>query len=676
VRLIANDLNPGDVAVWPNQGSAGNAVQATASKQPSYHGPSAEFNGHASVGFNEGGDDDEILDVLNVASHGSGTLIAVFRQEDVTRHNYGIFAPYGASNSRSGMVTRRSSGSQRFDYWDSSNGWVGGSALVSANQTYVGVWRVEGGVSVDLQLDGVAAGSKSIGSAFPSFNRYVIGNTKPGSKSRFDGRISEMLFYDRAISDCEREEIVAALGAEYGVSVVIGGGCSTPLPPNPPTGLSATSTGISTIDLGWTDGSNDEDGFRIERRLGQAGVWSEITTTGPNVTAFGDSGLTDGTEFCYQVQAFNGSGSSDWTPAACATTEAIGSLPLPVTVTETGLRLRLIANDLGGGEVTTWTNRGSEADATQADAARRPTYAAPSVAFGGNASVAFNTGADNDEALVVPGVASHGTGTLIAVFRQDDASGHNYGLFGAWGSGSSRIGMVTWASSRSGNFAYWDSSNFWTSGATQVAANQTYVGVWRVEGGGQADLQVNGSPAGSSALSSALPSFDRYVVGMTEPNTSTRFDGSVAEMLFYDWALPDCERDDIVALLGARYGVSVAVNGGGCDPPADPTGLSATAVSYNAIDLAWTDNSGNEDGFRIERRLGQAGSWSARGRRSLRPNPTCRPMRVVGLSRNPSIATAYWDSTATPTPELRTWPVPRLRRRHQEPAWTRVVTMI
>lgn len=35
--------------------------------------------------------------------------------------------------------------------------------------------------------------------------------------------------------------------------------------------------------------------------------------------------------------------------------------------------------------------------------------------------------------------------------------------------------------------------------------------------------------------------------------------------------------------------------------PATPTNLAATAVSSTRIDLAWTDNSSNEDGFRIER---------------------------------------------------------------------------
>ncbi|MFQ5529868.1 MAG: fibronectin type III domain-containing protein, partial [Gemmatimonadota bacterium] len=322
VRLVADDLAPGNVAVWPNQGTAGDAVQTNPAAQPVYHAPAAEFGGHASVGFNEGSDNDEVLAIAGVASHGSGTLIAVFRQEGSTRHNYGLFAPYGSSNSRSGMVTRRSTGRKGFDYWDSTHGWVGGATQVNAGQTYVGVWRVESGVAVDLQLDGVDIKSKAIGSGLPTFNRYYIGNSNPGTNSRFDGRVAEILFYDRAILDCERDDIVADLGVEYGVSVAAGGGgCVPPDPPAAPTGLLATATGETTADLTWTDGSTNEDGFRIERRVGQGGAWSEINTVGPNVTSYGDSGLTGDTEYCYQVRAFNADGNSAYTNISCATTD-------------------------------------------------------------------------------------------------------------------------------------------------------------------------------------------------------------------------------------------------------------------------------------------------------------------------------------------------------------------
>ena len=49
---------------------------------------------------------------------------------------------------------------------------------------------------------------------------------------------------------------------------------------------------------------------------------------------------------------------------------------------------------------------------------------------------------------------------------------------------------------------------------------------------------------------------------------------------------------------------------GGPQPPAAPTDLTATAVDDQGIDLAWTDMSTDEDGFRIERAEGPAGAYA------------------------------------------------------------------
>lgn len=46
---------------------------------------------------------------------------------------------------------------------------------------------------------------------------------------------------------------------------------------------------------------------------------------------------------------------------------------------------------------------------------------------------------------------------------------------------------------------------------------------------------------------------------------------------------------------------SLFSSGGSVTAPTAPTNLSATAASSSQIDLAWTDNSSNEDGFKIER---------------------------------------------------------------------------
>src|SRR5436190_403062 len=43
-------------------------------------------------------------------------------------------------------------------------------------------------------------------------------------------------------------------------------------------------------------------------------------------------------------------------------------------------------------------------------------------------------------------------------------------------------------------------------------------------------------------------------------------------------------------------------------PPAPPSTLTSSVVSYSQINLNWSDNSANEDGFRIERCAGAAAS--------------------------------------------------------------------
>ena len=44
--------------------------------------------------------------------------------------------------------------------------------------------------------------------------------------------------------------------------------------------------------------------------------------------------------------------------------------------------------------------------------------------------------------------------------------------------------------------------------------------------------------------------------------------------------------------------------------PAAPTNLAAVAVSSSMIDLAWSDNATNENGYRVERQESGIGSWT------------------------------------------------------------------
>jgi YVTN family beta-propeller protein len=89
--------------------------------------------------------------------------------------------------------------------------------------------------------------------------------------------------------------------------------------PEAPSDLSATAESESRIDLSWTDNSNDEYGFKIERkRYGK--TFSQIATVDANVTSYSDTGLSTYRTYYYRVRAYNNAGNSEYTDEADATT--------------------------------------------------------------------------------------------------------------------------------------------------------------------------------------------------------------------------------------------------------------------------------------------------------------------------------------------------------------------
>lgn len=81
-------------------------------------------------------------------------------------------------------------------------------------------------------------------------------------------------------------------------------------PPAAPSGLGASAISFGEISLWWTDNSNNEYGFRIERSLDGVGNWSEIATVGPNVDTYTDRTALPSTTYYYRVRAYNAAGSA------------------------------------------------------------------------------------------------------------------------------------------------------------------------------------------------------------------------------------------------------------------------------------------------------------------------------------------------------------------------------
>lgn len=112
-----------------------------------------------------------------------------------------------------------------------------------------------------------------------------------------------------------------AIDADY--ALIVSGGSSGP-PPDPPaapTNLTANAVACDQIDLGWTDNSDNETSFKIERSTDGVN-FSQIDTVGADVTAYSDTTVAESTTYWYQVRASNSAGDSDYTNIASATTPA------------------------------------------------------------------------------------------------------------------------------------------------------------------------------------------------------------------------------------------------------------------------------------------------------------------------------------------------------------------
>ena len=104
------------------------------------------------------------------------------------------------------------------------------------------------------------------------------------------------------------------------------------LGPNPPSGLTAAPASQTRINLAWTDNSNNESGFKIERSKNGTSGWTRIATVGANVTTYSDAGLSCDTTYYYRVLAYNAGGDSSYSNTANATT-AVCTPAAPATIT-------------------------------------------------------------------------------------------------------------------------------------------------------------------------------------------------------------------------------------------------------------------------------------------------------------------------------------------------------
>ncbi len=194
---------------------------------------------------------------------------------------------------------------------------------------------------VEFLVDGVAAG--------------VGTEVSPG---RFEATVGDVPVGSHSVTAVALDDL-GAQGASDPVGFLI------VIPPAAPSGLEATAVSASEIALGWMDGSDNEDGFSVERSVdGQ--VWEVATTLGAGVTSWTDAGLPGSATRHYRVSAYNAAGSSAYSNEASATTwapplfiDTAPSADLPVLGSVSGSPADLAAAD-GIAQVLTESESGGK----------------------------------------------------------------------------------------------------------------------------------------------------------------------------------------------------------------------------------------------------------------------------------------------------------------------------
>ncbi len=103
-----------------------------------------------------------------------------------------------------------------------------------------------------------------------------------------------------------------------------------PPPPSAPADLTATSTNPRSVTLAWSDTSDNESAFRIERRPENQTIYSRVTDLPPNSTTFQDNSVQASSTYYYRIIARNEQGESESSNEAMVLTSALP--PPPPTV--------------------------------------------------------------------------------------------------------------------------------------------------------------------------------------------------------------------------------------------------------------------------------------------------------------------------------------------------------
>ena len=438
-----------------------------------------------------------------------------------------------------------------------------------------------------------------------------------------------------------------------------------PVPP-PPGAVVATATNTSSVTLTWADNTTGEDGFVVQRCAGSGCTnFADLATPAANATSTIDTGVCNGTTYSYRVKArLTGQWESAWSSSATVTTPAA---PPPTNVTATRASESQVnlawtdnATDETGYRVLRCTGAGCTNFATVA------TLAANAVSWSNSglqvdttyryqiapyktASCAWQVSSATVEVVTTLLAPSAVTATVIdttsiALAWTDNTAGETgFTVQRCTGSGCTSFATLTTTAANATTFRD-DAACASNTYRYQVLAVRS--GSWTSTPSAATPDVTTGSPVAPGALAAVALSEGRVALTWIDNTTdetgfriercqgagcinfaavSTVASGTTA---FVDPGVGPATtyRYQVAAVKAvscAWSGVVSNVAEATTPAPPAPAGLGASAGGVSRVDLTWTDLTGSETGFAIERCDGPtpcAGAWTQVGMSS--PNRT------------------------------------------------------
>ena len=323
--------------------------------------------------------------------------------------------------------------------------------------------------------------------------------------------------------------------------------------PAPPSNLTITSVLSNQVGLSWSDNSNNETGFKIQRKTGLAGTYVDIRTTAANVTSYTNSGLTDGTLYYYRVCATNATGDSTFSNEASGTTPLAKPTSAAATaVSSSQINLTWVDNSAAETGYKIERKTGATGTYSQIDQ-----VGANVQGYSDTSGLAQNT------RYYYRVRATNGT-------IESDYSNEVSALTLVAAPAAPSNLTITSVLSNQVNVSWTDNSNNETGFKIQrkTGVSGTYVTIWTTAAN---------------------------VTSYMDTDTALR-DGT---LYYYRVSATNTAGDS--AFSNEASGTTAL---------AKPTSASATAVSSNQINLTWVDNSSSETGYKIERKTGATGTYS------------------------------------------------------------------